>query len=286
MTAPQRIAVHIGCNYPGTGSELQGCVNDALDWQEQTKRWGFDDQTLILDSDATKSAMMIHMRAAIGRAKYGDRVVITFSGHGSRVPDRDGDERDGVDEIICPHDIAEGHWISDDDLYEMFRSAAFGARVFFLSDSCHSGTLHRLAPPLSYGHTNMQTEFSSPGGTSMPLPTAYRQPRFLPPSRFLSGDDMAQMEKVQERPVRGWFRRSALVFAACQDDQVTYDANINGRARGIFSYVALKALTDMSEDGNYRGWARKVRNYLPSLDYPDVTPRLDGLSSQRSWRIG
>jgi hypothetical protein len=62
------------------------------------------------------------------------------------VPDLDGDEPDGTDECLCPHDVRKNGPITDDELYESFSSLERGAKLLMISDSCHSGTVTRFAP--------------------------------------------------------------------------------------------------------------------------------------------
>ena len=69
----------------------------------------------------------IGLEDTIARAQPGDVLVFYYSGHGSQVRDRNGDElTDGLDEIICPYDMDwdRGTYILDDDLDAIFASAA------------------------------------------------------------------------------------------------------------------------------------------------------------------
>ena len=86
----------------------------------------------------------------------GDEVVILLAGHGSQQANdnpndpSDPESDDGLDEIFLPEDVT--HWdaekvvggISDDQirdwLAQMQRKDAF---VFFIADTCHSGTITR-----------------------------------------------------------------------------------------------------------------------------------------------
>src|SRR5688572_29776008 len=101
---PQNIGLCIGINnYPGTGNDLSGCVNDANDWAKVLSARGFAVKKLI-DKQATKKNMADAMRAAVAQASQGDSVVIQYSGHGSYVPDdnAEANEADGTDEVLCP----------------------------------------------------------------------------------------------------------------------------------------------------------------------------------------
>ena len=85
-------SLHFGINnYPGTKSDLNGCVNDALDWQEALNKRGFT-STVLLDSQCTKENLIKEFTKIIELTGPHDIAVITYSGHGTWVPDMDGDE--------------------------------------------------------------------------------------------------------------------------------------------------------------------------------------------------
>jgi hypothetical protein len=54
----------------------------------------------------------------------GDTVIIYFSGHGMQIPDDNGDEADGQDEVLAPHDVVTG-----DILIELVKKARQGDPV-------------------------------------------------------------------------------------------------------------------------------------------------------------
>src|SRR5437867_2634102 len=144
-----RHALCVGINnYPGTEDDLQGCVNDAKDWAAALDARGYEVKVL-LDAQATRANMVGALTHLVSGTRPDDLAVFTYSGHGSWVPDEDGDEPDGRDEMLCPHDIRQGHYLLDDDLADIFARKAAGAHVFFISDSCHSGTVARFASPFS-----------------------------------------------------------------------------------------------------------------------------------------
>lgn len=277
MTEPKRRALCIGINYPGTGHALAGCVNDANDWAAELDRRGYA-VGLAVDAHATRDNLIGGMAEIIGAAKSGDRVVITYSGHGTWTPDVSGDELDGRDEAICPVDFPTAGLILDDDLYDVFSSARAGVRLVFVADSCFSGTIERFAPPI---HTT--ATFTA------------RRARFLPPAVVAldSGarPDLDALRAVAALPAAGRARRSALTLSACSDRQTTYDAVVDGRPCGIFSHVALSVLRNWAHPDphsnplTYRRWMTLIREQLPSVDYPDVTPQLDGTRTQRAWPV-
>ncbi len=85
------------------------------------------------------------LKALVSGAADGDSLVFTFSGHGSWLPDDDRDEPDARDEMMCPHDVMQGQYLLDDDLYEIFCTKAPGARLYVIGDCCHSGSVVRYA---------------------------------------------------------------------------------------------------------------------------------------------
>lgn len=258
-------ALCIGINdYPGVQSDLNGCVNDAHDWSKTLQARGYQAE-LMLDSQATLANLKRRMQAVVNEANYGDSVVITFSGHGTWIPDTSGDEPDGRDEALCPYDIAENGALGDDDLFDIFSHRSRGVRLLFVSDSCHSGSVNRLG---SFG------EEDSPGKV-----------RFLPPETYLSDDDFALARRMPNKKLRTLpLRSSALLLAGCQDYEFSYDARIDGRYNGAFTFVALKVLAELPKSATYRDWVREIRRYLPSQRYPQ-SPILAGTYSQRTWQV-
>ena len=255
-------ALCIGINdYPGTGSDLHGCVNDAHDWAAELRRRGFD-VNLLLDRAATGAEMRLRIRGLIEAAASGDTLVVQFSGHGSFVPDRDGDEPDGADECLCPSDLHRGY-ITDDELFELFSAKAAGVELVMISDSCHSGTVARFAPGT--------TPSAVPGRSE-----GERRVRFLPPASFLATPGLERLgarHAVRNRAAPG--RHAALTLAGCRDAEFSYDACFNGRANGAFTYVALDVLKGLPAGATYRQWYDAIRRRLPSSEYPQ-TPSLYG----------
>ncbi len=265
-------ALCIGINdYPGTGSDLSGCVNDANDWKAAFTKRGFSVSQL-LDKQATGKAIRKAISDLVSGAAKGDLVVIQYSGHGSFVPDEDGDEPDGTDECICPHDIEKNGPITDDELFELYSAREQGVKLVVFSDSCHSGSVARFAP------------ISTPP-TMRGAGAPQRRVRFLPPATFLA------QRAASRLGIRSFLRRSAppgryagLLMAGCQDVEYSYDAYFNGRPNGAFTFVALQTLEKLGANRTYLDWFKKIKKVLPSQQYPQ-SPNLYGSSSMKKWRV-
>lgn len=267
-----RQALCIGINdYPGTGSDLAGCVNDVKDWAEALTVRGYSVETM-LNREATGKAIRNGIRELVGSARPGDSIVIQYSGHGSFVPDKDGDEPDGTDECICPYDIASKGPITDDELFDLYSSRKQGVKLLVISDSCHSGTVARFAP------------VTTPA-TIMGKGAPRRTVRFLPPAAYLSKKEISRLgERRQRRAASPPGRYAALLMAGCQDSEYSYDAYFQGRPNGAFTFVALRELAKLKSGATYRDWFGAIRKALPSQQYPQ-SPNLYGSKSMMGWKV-
>ncbi len=69
--------------------------------------WGFasSDIRILVEEGAAKNNILGSITGWLAsETRPGDRVIIYYSGHGSQVPDRNGDEEDGLDETFVPTD--------------------------------------------------------------------------------------------------------------------------------------------------------------------------------------
>jgi hypothetical protein len=142
----QKWALLIGINeYPKLESRyhLEGCINDIDSLEEllTSRLFGFPEQNILKLSspaaDAKHLATRDNILAAVHRhliennkIQKDDIVVIYYSGHGSQVPDENGDEEDGYDETIVPCDSGdrskreEVRDIRDDEISELLDKLA------------------------------------------------------------------------------------------------------------------------------------------------------------------
>lgn len=149
------LCVLIGVDYAGSEHSLRGCQNDAENLRERLVSSGAarpEDVTLMRDPTGQQIVRAL-VAAADETWNAGDveTLFVSFSGHGTWMYDRDGDEADGRDECLCPADFVERGVLRDDELLRLFERVHPGTRVRFLADCCHSGTCLDL--PYAYaGH--------------------------------------------------------------------------------------------------------------------------------------
>jgi hypothetical protein len=214
----------------GTGGpDLSGCVADAQDMANTLVILGFQPKDMLICTDrrATKAGMVKGLDWLVKGAKKGDTLVFSYSGHGSQIADLSGDEVDGKDEILCPHDTSfqDRVYITDDMLRKTFDGIAEGVTLEVILDSCFSGTATReLAGSL--GMTKA---------------------RFLRPPV----DYTFHIDYEPELTDRKFFRSSEkkivpglnhVLWAACSDNQTSEETEIDGGVRGVFTYNFCQVL--------------------------------------------
>ena len=91
------------------------------------------------------------------------KISISFSGHGGKVKDDNGDEDDGYDETLIPVDYSSAGQIRDDDILKrLVIPMAEGVFATCVMDCCHSGTVMDL--PYIFIANGEQTEMKEESG--------------------------------------------------------------------------------------------------------------------------
>jgi metacaspase-1 len=240
-------AVLIGINrYRIPGADLRGCVNDVKNMQSVlTRSYGFKegDITVLTDFAATKKGIESAIRKLVQGGRKGDVLLVHFSGHGSNVPDNDGDEADDRDEILCPTDLDWKNPMRDDWLRKTFDSMRAGVSLTVITDCCHSGTITRAVQP----------------------PDAPSIERYLPSPWDLvateSGRSLRGTVKTELRKSKRASRKQRdiveadlpeVLITGCRADQTSADAMIGGSFNGALTYNLVAAIGDAQGELSYR----------------------------------
>jgi len=152
---PKR-ALLIGINYPRIPSaKLQGCIADVISIRGMLiDAYGYsaDNITVLRDDDITKlptrQSILNALNTLAIQSAACSEIWVHYSGHGTQIADKNGDETDGKDETLVPCDFQTTGFISDDALFDIFK--LFKCRVLFFSDSCHSGSIVDLQHSINY----------------------------------------------------------------------------------------------------------------------------------------
>ena len=274
-----RKALLVGINdYPGAQNDLQGCVNDITNvYDILVKYFSFlpADIVLLSDSRARKSAIIDGLKNMFAGGRDGDTLVFHFSGHGSQVPDVEGDEKDGRDEVICPFDFDwESGFIKDDDLAGLFASLPKGVCLEVILDSCHSGTGTREI--IVDKHSLPAGGLASLDASSLWGSAHCIRPRFLapPPDVALRADDIFGRELRLRRIARS-VPMNHVLWSACRDSQYSADADIGGRPAGAFTYYFCRHVRDTQGRVTREQLLKLVRASLKHEGFSQV-PQLEG----------
>lgn len=260
-------ALIVGINYPGTNNELRGCVNDANLINETIRdHYGFTDIRMLLDNEATTNAMLTGLNWLVDGAVAGDILYFHYSGHGSQMLDRSGDEADGLDEIICPVDL---DWntkvITDDQLKAIFDKVPNGVNLTVTLDCCNSG-----------GGLDQTNQYQALGQAAEEREA---EGRYLPPPKY-TPEQLAEGEKrlgFKKRALQRNVDATGLLISGCQAHQTSADAYINGGYIGACTYYLVKSLKDHGWSMSYKELVDDLNNDLVRNGYTQ-RPELNGPS--------
>jgi len=243
------------------GPDLRGCVNDAKDHAHTLNCLRLVPATplhmrILTNRHATRNNIIAGLKWLIKGAKKGDRLVFTYSGHGSQVYDTSGDEPDRKDETICPHDYATTGMIKDDDLRDLFNNVPPGVNLDVVLDSCHAGT----------GTKELHNPEHTPRYIDPPLDQAY----------FIEANPMIPARGIMRHTEKeiDLTRMNHVLWAACRDNQYASETNLGGSIRGVFTYTFCRVLRRAGVRIQRGSLAGLVASDIARLSFSQI-PRLE-----------
>ena len=225
-------------------SDLRGAVNDVTALRALlSTHFGFSDDRIriVTDAQGTRAAILAALQDITKEAGSGDIVYVHYSGHGSQVADKNGDERDDKrDETIVPHDgrLPNIPDITDDEIGSILSGLRTGEALVVL-DSCHSGT----------GTRGIE---------------AFRT-RWVPPD--------TRTELYVSATTRGLSDElDYVLMTGASPAQSALDGPIDGIDRGFFSYALVNALDKGGAGASPNALMERVRESFQQLSL-----KFDGL---------
>ncbi|MCY2991032.1 MAG: caspase family protein [Planctomycetota bacterium] len=154
----------------------------------------------------------------------GERLFFYYSGHGVRVPDTNGDEPDGWDDSLVPHDFSKVRPFLDDEIRAFRARVPATAKMILVFDCCHGGGMPRA--PMSTSAADAERQ-------------AQRQVRYVSPlSRDLySHAQLQQLQRHKQSCGIEAIAENFICLAACGRDEQAYEQPLENRRHGVFTYA-------------------------------------------------
>ena len=227
-----KAALLIGSNYPNTGSQLFGCVNDINFLKDKlSNTYGYNKFNILTDNTSvkpTRDNILSNFRNFLSSSKAGDFLFFGFSGHGSQTRDTNGDEIDKSDETIVGSDLEN---VTDDELKKIITdNIKSNVTLFCVFDSCHSGTV---------------------------LDLKYQYLDSLNYNSFSENDTNLETNG------------NVIMISGCMDSQTSDDANISGFYRGAMLWSFLDTINKNSSI-SYVDLLTTMRETLKKSGYSQI----------------
>ena len=245
----QAQSLHIGLNavdpsaYDGWDGTLNACEADAGGMLAIAKSQGYAACRSLLTKDATAANVLASIKAVASELQSGDLFLLTYSGHGGRVPDPENAGKQ-VDTWALYDRMLISH-----ELYRAWSDFSAGVRIFVTSDSCHSGTVIRLVPNLK-GH-------SAHYGKSRAVPRAVAAHAYTAHQAMYD-----QLARQNPRSLQDQIGVPVLLISGCQDDQESTDGDTNG----LFTSELLAVWSGGKFSGNYAKFYEDILKAMPDLN--------------------
>lgn len=266
MSRTIKRAFLVGINYRGTSSELNGCINDVNSIKDLLiRQYGYiEDNILVLTDDTpikpTKANILKGWKwllsaspaASFKKSKYtrlssheSPAFFFYYSGHGSQVLDRNYDERDRKDEVLCPIDFTKVGMIADDAIRaELAAKVPSTGKLVAIIDACNSESSLDL---LWTVRSNVASEFTL----------------------AKVGDYLATPGDVA-------------MISGCQDFDTSAEITINGKPQGALTHALLSVLKEANYNITYDQLLKNVRLFL---QWRQLSTQIPCLSFGRSVHI-
>lgn len=253
---------------PGEFSDLAGAVNDAEVIAKALRGIGVDlpPERFLTDHKATLKGFIDGWVAMTRRAKPGDTLIVSFSGHGGQEKEVTApfdEKRDGYDETIMfyefdPKNPRRGR-LNDDQLRTLLADAS-QFNIIWVMDSCHSAGLTRAINPRRTGKSRNAGKWVIP---VTPIVNEIKAEK---------GDDGEPLPHVTQ------------ILATASEDRLVYETIIEGKNHGALSWFFSKGISgeaDANKDGLIS--RREIASYLSTRvvahmnqnQQPSILPRGD-----------
>ncbi len=282
----QKRALIVGVSrYADPGHDELHTEGDARLMREALTRHGFTDFDVLLNEAATYDGIKTAFNRMIARSRPGDVVVFHYSGHGVQITDglfdtNPGDEPDGMDEALVPHDapffrknemsedqlqerLKDVKHLRDDEIHTFLEALRLklgpDGNVAVWFDACYSGTGARLAfEPASRGE--------DPIGRPATVQTI-----------SLSGEKGLFETRNANDSGDATQKAALVVFSSSRHNQKSFEMELpDGTKVGRLSYALHDALSSAGPTTTYQALFDEMQVRMANIGGSQQTPQLEG----------
>ncbi len=279
---PPMFVLQVGIGKYLYAPELKGSRFDVEGMKEVLtgERFGIPKSNIhtLLDEQTTKEQiikefenhLIKNVRDYYERTKRRDAVALfQFSGHGSQVPDRNGDEEDEMDETFVTYasqDAPDKNFdITDDEIFALTKQLSrYTDNIVYILDSCHSGS----------GTRDSDEARRVPPRKTIPVAMFKTQTR---------GDEE---KKAEDNPQSDFLPVSDnyIVISAAKAEQLALQKNVfaddvskyPSAVYGKLTYYLLEGLRGAGANTTYRELMREVTRKISSETSDSQIPQIEG----------
>ena len=269
---PRRTALLVGINYNNDPeARLNGCYNDVVNVATYLRTvLGYAPGAITMLTDGnrgsvfpasvapTRQNILSGITALVAGMVAGDEAVFHYSGHGTLVRDRNGDEVSGLDSCLCPLDYAApasagGGVITDDEIRTLLVNCVpRGARLYVILDCCHNGT----GCDIRYKYEDFSLLLRP--ATARTSPVWRTQQKAFTDGKYTdtAGD--------------------VYMISGCRDEQTSADAYINNAFAGALTYTVFAILRANQATIRTYSWSSLLRDlrYFMRVNRYDQIPQI------------
>ena len=282
LEAMEKWALLIGVNDYTRGPpqwDLRGCENDvAMTRELLTTKYGFPPEHVktLLSSEATVENIVAALENwLIAQSQPDDIVYFHFSGHGSQTKDREGDEEDGLDELLCPSNMELGDVstiITDDQLREMLARIP-AHNVTIVIDACHSGTGTRDLSLSRARYVEFDPELRQGGSRAVVMTEASLAP---PAAPSMGTQPVGGENKLSGSGGMEGGTKLQVSISGCRPDQTSADAWIrDGFYAGALTHSLIENMRKAPAGITYRELMDRVVRDVKAQKHTQ-TPQVEG----------
>lgn len=249
-----RLSLHLGLNtvdsnkYKGEYRRLRNAENDASFYYDLAIRNDFSAVKLI-GEEATSNNLLDKLKEFSIRLQAGELCFISYSGHGTRVKDLNGDESDGFDEVLVLFD----RLFIDDEFQLCWSKFESGVRIFFVNDSCYNGSVSRFFEMNKKATAAIWPDHILRGVDSREADIDFENNISYYKSIKLGKDEV---------------KCSIIHIGACQDNQLADDGS-STEQNGKFTSTVKEMIVTDGFQGSYKEFFSKIKLVMPPWQTPN-----------------